>query len=231
MPEQPSSVDDALAAALQRQLDRHQPQQVPPFEGVLQRRRQRVRRRGAVAIGLAAALVVAVAVGVPALLGDDDGTARLATTPAPSPSPSTGIRFSLNFSVGFQQYPAIEEGVTACLQLPGVVVLSVDDSLPPFYDLLVDGDAHGDTTLRCLRALDGTVISRVTKVSVTPVPDVVGLPQQQAQDRLGAVGFTSGVRTEPADGSAPGIVLSQKPAAGQPRFPDTFVELVVAAPS
>lgn len=105
MPERPSRADDALTAALQRQLDRHQPQQVPPFEGVLQRRRQRARRRGAVAIGLAAALVVAVAVGVPALLGGDDGTARLATTPAPSPSPSTGIVSVCPSPSGFSSTP------------------------------------------------------------------------------------------------------------------------------
>lgn len=121
--------------------------------------------------------------------------------------------------------------MTACLHLPGVVVLGEADSLPPRYNVLVEGDTRGDAALRCLRALDGTVISGVAGVLVTPVPGVVGLPQQQAQDRLQAAGFSYAVRTQPAAGSAPGVVLSQKPAAGELRFPGTPVELVAAAPS
>jgi len=61
-----------------------------------------------------------------------------------------------------------------------------------------------------------------------PVPDVVGLTQQQAQQTLGNRGFDVQVSEQGSDTAQPGTVLRQDPAAGAKTDPGATVTIVVA---
>lgn len=60
------------------------------------------------------------------------------------------------------------------------------------------------------------------------VPDVVGLPQAEAEQALTAAGFESTVTEEGSDAADPGTVLRQDPAGGIDTDPGATVALVVA---
>jgi penicillin-binding protein 1A len=72
------------------------------------------------------------------------------------------------------------------------------------------------------------VVLHVSSGRAAEVPDVVGLPLDQAQALLAAAGFSIEIVQQPA-GAPPGTVLSQDPAAGAAVAKDSAIRLVVSS--
>ena len=103
------------------------------------------------------------------------------------------------------------------------VVRQADDTAPA-GQVLGTSPAAGQTVDR---GSDVTLIVSSGPKQV-PVPDVVGLTQQQAQQTLGNRGFEVQVSEQGSDTAQPGTVLRQDPAAGAKADPNATVTIVVA---
>jgi len=103
------------------------------------------------------------------------------------------------------------------------VVRRADDTVPA-GQVLGTSPAAGQTVAR---GSDVTLIVSSGPKQV-PVPDVVGLTQQQAQQTLGNRGFDVQVSEQGSDTAQPGTVLRQAPAAGAKADPGATVTIVVA---
>jgi hypothetical protein len=72
----------------------------------------------------------------------------------------------------------------------------------------------GWATLRPGASTPGATPSPVPTPAPVAVPDVLGRTQEEARAALESLGLTVTITTEPADGQAGGIVVTQDPAAG-----------------
>jgi serine/threonine-protein kinase len=120
-----------------------------------------------------------------------------------------------------------EQKATARLTDAGLVVDRVvrqaDDSVPEGR-VIKTSPAAGQTVDR---GSDVTLYVSSGPPQV-PVPDVVGLTKQEAQQTLGNQGLQFTSTEEGSDSADPGTVLRQDPAAGAEVDPGSVVALVVA---
>jgi serine/threonine-protein kinase len=76
----------------------------------------------------------------------------------------------------------------------------------------------------------GGTVNIFTQSTTTPVPDVIGLDQTTACNRLGQAGFQCGTITpQPSQGVTKGNVISTTPAAGAQEPGNATVNLVVSS--
>ncbi|KPI30303.1 putative PASTA sensor protein [Actinobacteria bacterium OK074] len=90
-------------------------------------------------------------------------------------------------------------------------------------------EAGSDGTTDEVLSTDPGSPSPSVSASAGPVPDVVGLSSDEAQQSLAADGFTAEVTEETSDTAEPGTVLAQSPAAGEEAAVGSAVTLTVAA--
>jgi serine/threonine-protein kinase len=103
------------------------------------------------------------------------------------------------------------------------VVRQADDAVPPGR-VIKTSPAAGQTVERG----SSVTVYVSSGPKQVPVPDVVGLTQQEAQQTLGNRGFQVTVTSQGSVSAAPGTVLSQNPAAGAKADPGATVAIVVA---
>jgi RHS repeat-associated protein len=118
---------------------------------------------------------------------------------------------------------SIPSGSKAQLSGPTSVTPSFTADLSGAYrvQLVVsDGKSVSDPATVTITATDATVT----------VPDVVGLTQAAAEERIAQAGLTIGSITQTSSGTVPaGNVISQTPAAGTSVYKDSAVGMVVSA--
>jgi hypothetical protein len=137
---------------------------VPPFEGLLARRRSRQRRRAAVAgaalsvVGVAAAAVLVAGPGAPT------APDRAAEQPAPPAAPAT---YSLWIEPDGTVEPNAVEGVDACTELPGTSEVAVHFSSPPKYGLTATGEPARAAVADCVSGVPGWAL-RLREVAGRP---------------------------------------------------------------
>lgn len=151
-----------LQTALQAELDAYRPDAVPPFLGVLQRRRRDKRRR-TVAVALTVVVVSGIVTVGSSVLRPTEQVAPLAAgSQAQTPSTvPTAIRYVV--SPDETATPGFKPELENCLNLPGVVVTSETYPTPGTYRnaVTVTGAPELATAFRqCINAVPGYVLER-----------------------------------------------------------------------
>lgn len=120
-----------------------------------------------------------------------------------------------------------EQKATAKLTNAGLVV---DRVVRQADDSVTDGLVIRSSPAAGQRVDKGTGVTLVISSGPqqVPVPDVVGLTEDEARQTLGDQGFQVSTTEQGSDSADPGTVLSQSPAAGSDADPGTLVTLVVA---
>lgn len=151
-----------LQTALQDEVDAYRPDAVPPFAGVLQRRRRDKRRRTA-AVALTVVAVSGTATVASSVLRPTERVAPLASgSQAQTPSTvPTAIRYVV--SPDETVTPGWKPELEACLNLPGVVVTSETYPTPETYrnTVTVTGAPELASAFRqCINGVPGYVVER-----------------------------------------------------------------------
>lgn len=175
-----------LHAAVEAEIDAHRPNRVPPFDGLLARRRSRDRRRA----GAAVAAVVLAALGLaflPAALRPDGHDSQLADNHPPA---ATSRRFEVRLTTAAALPDA--QAVTSCLALPGLSDLAERLSTPASYQVTVTGIAETAGFRGCIGKIDAAVLVEVPAPTKDGLIAVTGLlianGGQQSAAQIGLAG-------------------------------------------
>ena len=158
--------EDDLERAVDARIDAYRPDTIPPFAALTARKRARDRRRHSRAAALSALSVVGV-VGVvfagPSLTGGGD---RLTGPPVAGPAATPTVtvddrttRYGLSYvDSGAYDIGRDEPLMEACLALPGTSEVSVQESWPPGYSVLLTGTEQAKAFERCAVDLDNVTV-------------------------------------------------------------------------
>lgn len=157
-------MSDPLARAVDAQIDAFRPDKVPPFAAIETRKRRRDRRRMAVGAGVLSVVgVVGVVFAGPSLTGGGD---RLTGPPVAGPAATPTVtvddrttRYGLSYvDPGAYDVGRDEPLMKVCLALPGTSEVSVEQSLPPGYFVLLTGTEQAKAFERCAADLDNVTV-------------------------------------------------------------------------
>ncbi len=157
-------MSDPIDRAVDAQIDAFRPHKVPPFAAIEARKRGRDRRRMAVGAGaLSIVGVLGVVFAGPSLTGGGD---RLTGPPVagPAATPTATVddrvtRYGLSYvDLGAYDVARDEPLMKACLALPGTSEVSVSESLPPGYSVLLTGTERAAAFEQCAADLDNVAV-------------------------------------------------------------------------
>ena len=153
-------MSDPLDRAVDAQIDAFRPDKVPPFAAIETRKRGRDRRRMAVGAGVLSVVgVVGVVFAGPSLTGGGDRlTGPPVAGPAATPTVTVDDR-TTRYGLSYVDPAAYDVGrdeplMAICLALPGTSEVSVEESLPPGYFVLLTGTEQAAAFERCAADLD-----------------------------------------------------------------------------
>ena len=119
-----------------------------------------------------------------------------------------------------------EAAIVAASLVTGTVTLTNSDTIAA--GLVMEQNPAADSTVNPGSAVDLVVSSGAVQITVT-VPDVVNLPQADAEAAIVAAGLITGSTTlTPSDTITAGLVMEQNPAAGSTVNPGSAVDVVVS---